>query len=153
MSKNFKSFCEIIQFAIAREEEAVDFYEALADLVNDDAVKAEARKMAAQEEGHKHILEAIEAEQIKSEEVNVSTELMGISEWAVESPVSEEMSYQDLIILAMKREANSAKLYYELAEQVKDSQLKSLFKKLSVDESAHLDHFESLYDENFLIEN
>jgi rubrerythrin len=63
------------------------------------------------------------------------------------------MSYQDILILAMKREEQSMRLYTDMGEKVEDAQLKSLFRKLAGEEAKHKNKLETEYDENVLREN
>ncbi|MDX9697466.1 MAG: ferritin family protein, partial [Bacteroidales bacterium] len=63
------------------------------------------------------------------------------------------MSYQDALVLAMKKEKSAFKLYLELSNRAKDTQMKNLFLSLAQEESKHKLRFELEYDEFVLREN
>jgi rubrerythrin len=66
---------------------------------------------------------------------------------------SPEMSFQDALVLAMKREQSAKALYANLALMIDDSMLAELFRQLSKEEAAHKARFEDLYEKNFMSEN
>ncbi len=63
------------------------------------------------------------------------------------------MNYQDIIILAMKREEASYRLYNDMAARVGNQNIKKLFLKLTSEEAKHKLHFEKIYDNEILTEN
>ena len=76
-----------------------------------------------------------------------------IADYTVSVKPYSEMSYQDALILAMNREKAAFNLYTKLSSQTTDSNLKSLFMSLAVEESKHKLRFELEYDEYILKEN
>ena len=76
-----------------------------------------------------------------------------ISEYMVEVVAAADMSFQDALILAMKREQAATALYTNLAQTVEEASLQDLFSQLAKEESAHKARFENLYEENFMSEN
>jgi rubrerythrin len=63
-----------------------------------------------------------------------------------------DFNYQRTLILAMKREKASYKLYIDLAESTDDAGLKSTMLALAQEEAKHKLRFEIEYDENILKE-
>jgi rubrerythrin len=63
------------------------------------------------------------------------------------------MSYQDALILAMKREKSAFILYTKLASKTTNKDLQELFLQLAQEESKHKMMFEIEYDEVILREN
>ena len=61
------------------------------------------------------------------------------------------MSYQEALILAMKREKTAYKLYMKLSEMAPNDELKKVFKGLAVEEAKH--KFEIEYDDVVYKEN
>ena len=57
------------------------------------------------------------------------------------------MSYTDILIVAMKLEEQSLKLYNDLAEKAKDDNLIELFKILAQEEAKHKNILETFYDD------
>lgn len=56
------------------------------------------------------------------------------------------MSYADILILAMKKEDVSVKLYTDLAKITQDEELKDMFLWLAQEETEHKLKFELEYD-------
>ena len=105
------------------------------------------------ERGHIEILNNIRQRKgVKAEDIPEVQDLM-ISDYLVEGDLTDSMNYQDIIILAMKREEKSHNLYTHLAERVTDGDLKNLFLKLASEEAKHKLHFEKIYDDDVLKEN
>lgn len=149
---DLKKFNEIIDFAIAREKEAIKFYQDLQKEVKFDAQKDLLKSFEDMEQGHVDILEGIrntKFENIKVPEVDD----LKISNFVVDIEPSQDMSYQDIIILAMKREEAANKLYTAMAEQVGNGEIKTLFEKLASEEAKHKLHFEKIYDKEILTDN
>jgi rubrerythrin len=63
------------------------------------------------------------------------------------------MKYQDILILAMKREEQATRLYADMSKKVDDPQLQNLLLTLAREEAKHKNKLETEYDENVLREN
>ena len=63
------------------------------------------------------------------------------------------MSYQEAIILAMKKEKAAYKLYTTLATRVNDPDMKKVFLSLAQEEAKHKLRFEVEYDDMVMQEN
>ena len=148
-----ESIKKIIDFAIDRELEAVDFYKELQELVKFQSQKNMLLELQHMEEGHVTTLENILKEKIENIQLKDEIKDLKISDYLVEKEPSNNMNYQDILIIAMKREENSTKLYKDLAEKVSDEQIKKVLIRLSQEEAAHKLRFEKLYDEVILKEN
>lgn len=145
-------FEEIIKFAIDREQEAVEFYQDLQKKVKFQSQKEMLIELEKMEEGHKTMLKNLlkkDFDDIKLKEVKD----LKISDYLVEKDPTEDMDYQDILIVAMKREEFSTKLYKDLATKIQDEHTEKLFLRLSQEEAAHKLMFEKLYDEQILKEN
>lgn len=143
---------EVLDFAIEREAQAAAFYETL-------AARAEAKHMrqifldfAAEELRHQRRLEAV-----KQGEQNLSAKQQVIdiklSDYLVDVEVTDHLSYQDALIVVMKREQLAFKLYATMAAEAADPQLHDLFEGLAKEEAKHKLYFESEYDERILRDN
>jgi rubrerythrin len=76
-----------------------------------------------------------------------------ISDYLVEVDVSEKMSYQDALIIAMQRERAAYELYTDMAAKIPESHLKEVIDGLAKEEAKHKLFFESEYDERVLTDN
>ena len=139
-------FNEIIDFAVAREEEAVHFYRDLATQAKFSAHKKMLSEFEAMEMGHIIMLENIRRNGIASGEIKKVRNLK-ISEYLSTEDANLDFSYQNILIRAMKREEASVKLYSELGRRFADLELQKLFAQLTAEEAGHKLRFETLYDE------
>jgi hypothetical protein len=76
-----------------------------------------------------------------------------IAEYVVDVDPADELDYQKALILAMKREKASYKLYTDLAESVEEEDLSRTFMSLAQEEAKHKLRFELEYDDVILAEN
>jgi rubrerythrin len=147
-----KEFDSIINFAISKEEEAVEFYQQLQDMVEFKERKDFLKELEDMEKSHITILENIRNKSVEEMKVSEVTDLK-ISDYIVEVEPYENMTYQDILITGMKREEASHNLYNELADQAGTGDIKTLFEKLASEEAKHKLFFETVYDEEILKEN
>ena len=150
--KTFNSVDEILDFAIKSEQSALDFYTKLATNSKNIAMKEVFLEFAEEEKTHKKRLETIKEEKIFKVEI-VKIQDLKISEYITDVKQSDNMSYQEALILAMKREKNAVKLYTDLSAIVEDDKMRILFKSLANEEAKHKLRFELEYDNEVLREN
>ncbi len=148
----FKEVNEILDFAIDNEQKAFDFYTSLALNARNDEMKLSFQNFAKEEMGHKARLMKIKETGMLKTEIKL-IEDMKISDYIIGGDFSNEMSYQDALILAMKREKASFKLYMNLASKTKNKELADVFRSLAIEESKHKLSFEIEYDDFVLREN
>jgi rubrerythrin len=143
-TRKFNSFTDVLDFAIAREREAHLFYIRLADMVKKpDLVKA-IRNLATEEVEHKIRLEAVKAGETTLRKEDVGN--LNISNYVSDVEPNTNMSYVDLLIVAMKKENLSYKLYTDIAAISKRNDLRDIFLKLAQEEAGHKLRFEFEYD-------
>ena len=145
MSQN--SIEEILDAAIAREQDACDLYNRLADEVARPALKEELREMAAQELEHKRRLETVRESDINEGFSAERLETLKLAEYVQPITPHADMNYRDLLAFAMKAEERAQKLYHGLAEATSSPELKALFAKLAREEAIHKQEFEKEYDD------
>lgn len=150
--KEFESIDDILDFAIQAEQNAVDFYTDLAKTLTTEDMKATFEEFAKEEVSHKARLIKIKEEGLYDiQEVKVTD--LKIADYVVSIKPSADMTYQDALILAMKREKAAFRLYTNLASKAPNDKLKRLFESLALEESKHKLRFEIEYDEFILREN
>ncbi|MCX6250030.1 MAG: ferritin family protein [Bacteroidetes bacterium] len=150
--KEFKTLNEILIFAINAEQEAVDFYVGLAVKSKNEQMKKVFAAFAVEEMKHKSRLLAIKENNI-FRMTDEKVQDLKIADYLENVAVSPEMTYQDALIVAMKKEKNAFKLYLLLSEQAGDPAMKDLFLSLAQEEAKHKLRFELEYDEFILREN
>ncbi len=158
MEMEFKSVNEILNFAIDKEQEAVDFYSGWAEKAERSNMRDLFRSFAREEKRHKAKLEMVRDgnllppfhEKVMDLKIGDYLENMNVSD---ESVSPENMDYQDALIVAMKREKASFKLYSDLANAAGTDDLRDTFLELAQEEAKHKLYFEIEYDEHILTEN
>lgn len=150
--EKFGSVNEILDFAIQQEQNAVDFYTELANNAANAEMTSTFIQFAKEEMGHKARLANIKETGIM-EAFSEQVADLKISDFVVKTTPSPNMSYEEALVLAMKREKFSFKLYTKLAERTSNPELKALFQSLAMEESKHKLRFEIEYDEFVLREN
>jgi rubrerythrin len=144
-----KKFKEIIQFAIGREIDAIDFYSRASQMVKLSGTRELFLDFAKQEEGHKKKLEGVMAGKVDVAKIEKVPNLK-ISDYLVDAELRPDVSYADILRIAMKREERSVKLYTDLTEKNVDKNLNDLFTFLIQEESKHKYALEKLYDDEIL---
>jgi rubrerythrin len=150
--QKFKSFDEILSFAILREEEAYDFYQALAAKMERTEIQKVFRSFAQEELGHKKKLEAVKRGEYTFP-VPASVTDMKIADYSVDDTPAPDIDYQDALILAMKKEKAAFRLYTDLARGSDDPAATELFLGLAQEEAKHKLRFEVEYDDYVMKEN
>ncbi|MGD9402761.1 MAG: ferritin family protein [bacterium] len=140
---------EIIKFAIEKEIEAAAFYENLAGKVKNPVMKDAVLSMADEERKHQRILSNLTPKQVSSfTEPDIAD--FKISDYMVEPPVTEDIKYPDLLVLAMKREEKAHDMYAELEKRAADDATRKVFALLKTEELKHKRKLESEYEDRVL---
>ena len=145
------SIDEILDYAIAREQEAVDFYTGLAGR-GKDWMRDLLMGFAREEARHKAKLMAVkDGQMLLSSESKIAD--LKIADYVVEIEVADDINLQDALIIAMKREKAAFRLYTDLAARVDNAELRDLFLGLAQEEAKHKLYFETQYDDQMLRHN
>jgi len=145
-----ESMDEILRFAIRKEADAAAFYRMAADRSNP-GVKKTFEELATEEEGHKKKLEGFDPKKIEQMDVK-EIKGLGLSELMEDAPYQSDMSYADLLRMAIKNEEKSQHLYHSTAQLVKEPALNKLLLFLAQEESTHKEKLEKIYDKEVLQE-
>ena len=143
---------EILDYAIDQEQQAADFYTSLATRAEKAGMKETLLEFAEEEKRHKERLLAVKTGE---RELTPEQEVLDlkISDYLVEVDESDDISYQDALIIAMKRERAAYELYSDMASKVPESHLKEVLIGLAKEEAKHKLFFESEYDDRVLMDN
>jgi rubrerythrin len=141
---------EILRFAIRKEADAATAYRIAADRANP-GVKKFFEELAEEEEKHRKKLEKFDLKKIGQMRLK-ETKGLGISERVDDIPFGPELTYEELLRMAIKNEEKSQKLYASTAKLVTDSNLKKLLLILAQEESTHKERLEKIYDDEILTE-
>ena len=152
MIKEFKTSDDILAFAIAREQESIDLYTGLAASARNPEMRKVFEQFAGEEHGHKKRLTNIQSSgQFSFTPKQVQDIRLG--DYLIDREPHPGMSYQEALIVAMKKEKAAFRPYSDLAARVADPLLRSLFDSLAQEESKHKLRFEVEYDEVVLKDN
>ena len=143
---------DIMQFAIAEEAGAAKFYQELAEKVERPWMRDVLISFAQEELGHKAALERALVQGFSDTTIKAVTDLK-ISDYQVDIEPNEDLTYQDALIIAAKKEKAAFRLYSDLAEKMDDPELKLLLLNLAQEEAKHKLRFEVEYDDEILKEN
>ena len=148
----FGSVDEVLDFAMAREQESVEFYTDLAGRVEKAWMKQIFEQFAGEEQGHKAKIQGIkDGKKLLPAEKKIQD--LKIGDYLVAEEPTPDMGYQDALVLAMKKEKKAFLLYSNLAAQIDDGDLKTSILALAQEEAKHKLRFEVEYDDYVLKEN
>ena len=145
-------FDEVVEFAIEKEQQAVDDYTAASKTVTRSHIRDMLLEFAAQEEAHKQKLLSIDRSAVEEASI-VGIPDLKIADYSDNVELTPDMDYQDLLAVAMKREQKAHNLYSTLASNSSEPDLKQLFEMLAQEEAKHKLALEKEYDEHVLTEN
>jgi len=147
-----EQFVSVINSAIEREIESAELYTGLSKRASKSGVEIFFKELAGEERKHKELLEKILNEEKVELKLKDVPDLK-ISDYVTEQEYSDEMSYQDALIMAMNNEENARDLYNFLAETTLDPELQKVFMFLAQQEAGHKLKLEEEYDDVILAED
>jgi len=145
---------EIIEYAIAKELEAYELYMALSKRVRNPQMRKLLEELAKEELEHKaklelEIMKAGKAvtETVRSAEAKAHAKAV-VGEMMAAAPSElEQMDYEDMLFLGIKKEKLSFRLYIDLAQMVENAESREVLISLAEEEARHKVRFEMEYDE------
>jgi rubrerythrin len=143
---------EILDYAIGQEQEAAAFYADLARRVEKAGMREILLDFSAEETRHKERLLRVKQGEWRLTPHREVVDLR-ISDYLVDVEATDNLSYQDALIIAMKREQAAFRLYTDMAERVPEGALRDVFSGLAREEAEHKLFFESRYDEEVFSDN
>jgi len=143
---------DVLDFAIAAEEAAVEFYTRLAGQMAAPAMREALEGFAREEMGHKAKLLGIKAAGGGFGPSPTTVMDLKIADYMVDVKPGPDMQYADALVVAMKKEKAAFRLYTDLAAMTEDEGLKAAFAALAQEEAKHKLRFEIEYDD-MLAEN
>jgi len=146
------TFQKIISFALNNEKEAAEFYTDMSTRAKKQNAKTMFSELAAEEMKHREFFEGLAEDRLPDLPVEKVVDLK-ISEYLVDVEFKQDMDYQDILILAMKKEESAVKLYNDMATKVQAPKLRKLLEAMAQEEAKHKLRLETEYDENVLAED
>ena len=153
MADFFSDSRAVFLFALSKEEEAAAFYLNLAGKASTSHMREVFLELAAQERGHQNkIRHVLEKEPEEAFSPGPVTDLL-VSDYLESVTPGPEMSFQDALIVAMKREQLAVKLYADVAAVSVNPKVKEALSTMAREEAAHKHKLEEEYDLEFRKEN
>ena len=145
---NFNSVEEIVEYALGKEKEAVEFYTELSQNETFAAAKKTFSQFAEEEKKHVKLLEDLGNDKVTIAEYKFEwIPDMKRSDYMVDVAYEPGMHYTDILRLAMKREEAALALYNELAGKADEEDFVNVFKLLCQEEAKHKQILETIYDD------
>jgi rubrerythrin len=144
-----QSVSDVVNFAIEKEEKAMQFYRECAERAKNPGIKEFFREMEAEEMSHRDMLKNLDALNLDSVKLQ-KVENLKISDYLVEVTFSESGTYQEALIIAMKKEEKAMAFYAGWKDKCVDERASKLFQVLANEEEKHKRKLERLYDEDIL---
>jgi rubrerythrin len=150
--KIFRTFEEIIDYAIDNEMNEIEFYSDLAERMDRKNVKQLLRNIALEKTARMLRLE-------KMKDLKIDFDLGEVQDLKIAGSLKDiditksDLSYQEALILAMKKEKEKFKFYSEMAEAAVNDECRKTFLALANEEARQKLKFEIEYDEFILVEN
>ena len=150
--QQWKSVDEVLDFAIGQEQEAFQFYTGLSARMDRPWMSEIFKGFAQEELGHKRKLEDIKiGKKLLPSQSKVLD--LKIGDYLIDVEPTDEMDYQQALIVAMKKEKKAFKMYNDLAAVVDDGSLQAVFLSLAQEEAKHKLRFEIEYDDYVMKDN
>jgi len=145
------NFKDIIQFAIKREEDACRAYGEMSEIAETPGLKELLLELQAEEKKHKELLQDITSGEIDNLETHKVIDLK-ISDFLTEEPPTPDMTFQDLLIFAAKKEQQAVELYMSMKAAVSSDELIKVFDFFIDQEKEHKLKRETEYEKHVLEE-
>jgi rubrerythrin len=150
--RRFDSIAGIIAFAIQREIDAAAGYARLAAEAKTPGLRELAEDLRAQEVEHRRILEGLPPDLMR-ELGTLPVPDLGLVDALPDEPLSGDMTLQDTLIFAAKKEAQAIALYESLARLAASPGQDRVFLFLAGQERQHKLRLEAEYETHVLQEN
>lgn len=150
--RRFGSITDILAFAVQREIDAAAGYATIAAKAATPGLRELAEDLRRQEEAHRKLLEGLTPEALRDLGSAFAPDLHIVDALADER-LAGDMSVQDMLIFAAKKEAQAVALYESLARMAGASGHERVFLFLAGQEREHKLKLEAEYEKQILQEN
>ena len=146
----FKDLNQILDFAIDKEKEAAEFYLNISQQEQFSGKQQMLKEFAGEERKHQALLEDLKAgrvgRQLDDYKFKWITDIKR-SDYVVEIEYQPGLGYDELLLLAMKREEKALKLYNTMLSNAQTDEQIKVFKMLCQEEAKHKLALETMYDD------
>lgn len=139
----------VIDFAIDKEEKAMEFYRKCADRARNPGIKKFFEEMVEEERRHRDLLVDLNPASLSDIKLQ-QVEDLRISDYLVDVPFRDDLTYQEALTLAMKKEEKAHAFYSGWKNKCGHEKTSKLFEMLATEEMKHKRKIETVYDEEIL---
>ncbi len=143
------SMNDVVGFAIEKEQKAMDFYRQCAQRAKNPGIKQFFEEMVVEEQGHRDMLRNLDTLDLQAMKIE-SPEDLKISDYLVDVPFKDDLTYQEALTIAMKKEEKAHAFYAGWKNKCVSEKAARLFEILANEEAKHKRKLENLYDEEIL---
>lgn len=147
---HFNNLTEIIDFAIAKEIEASEFYRTVSEQESFSGKKEMFLEFAAEERKHQALLEDLKSGKIGAQlddyQFKWITDIKR-SDYVDDIEYKPGMPYNEILLLAAKREEKALALYNSLLANSESDEARKVFKMLCQEEAKHKLALETMLDD------
>lgn len=140
---------DVVNFAIEKEEKAMAFYRKCAERASNPGIKQFFEEMVEEEQSHRDMLknlDTLDLEGVKLQKI----EDLKISDYLLDVPFKDNLTYQEALTIAMKKEEKAHAFYSSWKNKCMSEKAARLFEVLENEEAKHKRKLETLYDEEIL---
>ena len=143
------SVSDVVNFAIEKEEKAMEFYQKCADRAQNPGIKKFFEEMIEEERGHRNMLRDLDSLNLEGIKLT-KVEDLRISDYLVDVPFKDDLSYQEALTISMKKEEKAHAFYAAWKTKCMSDKAAKLFQILENEEAKHKRKLETLYDDEIL---
>ena len=140
----------VINFAIEKEEKAMDFYQKCADRAKNQGIKTFFLEMVAEETRHRDLLRDLNPSALGDIKLQ-KVEDLRISDYLMDIQFRNDLTYQEALTLSMKKEEKAHAFYLGWKDKCMHEKTARLFEMLATEELKHKRKIETIYDEEILV--
>lgn len=148
-SVSCSSVDDVVKFAIDKEQKAMEFYQKCADRAKNPGIKKFFQEMAAEEQRHRDMLKGLDVLGISDVQL-AKVEDLRIGDYLVDVQFYDEITYQEALTLAMKKEEKAHAFYSGWKNKCMHEKTSKLFELLAQEEMKHKRTIETIYDDQIL---
>ena len=146
--KVWESLDDVLDFAIDQEQAAADFYTKLSSSSKNESMREILNGFAEEELRHKSKLLEIKQQGASKLIGRNKVQDLKVADYLVDVEPSDDMGYEDALVVAMKMEKKAFLLYTNMAAAAEDDSIRESLLALANEEAKHKLHFEIEYDDS-----
>lgn len=140
---------EIVEMCIDQEQQAIDLYMLARDQAKDASARQKFQELVDMETVHKVSLQNFEIEAY----IDLPPADLKVTDYLMEPTLKDNLTTQEILIIAAKREGKTARMYQALADHFSaDKKLNTFFQMMADEELRHKHDLETEYENEFLQE-